>query len=244
MNLIQEELKNILLEQGASLIGFAALSPAQSGEMGTGISVAAAMPRSILSSIQNGPTIDYYDHYDRANDLLDAIVTAGAKYLTAKGYRAFAQTTGTVAESEDYRTALPHKTVATRAGLGWIGKCALLVTPEYGSAIRLSSLITDAPMQCSTPVLESRCGNCMACAAACPGKAVSGRLWSAGVDRDDFFNPYECRKAARALAAERIHREITLCGQCIVACPYTKRYLNKEQPLRQEENQVAECGVL
>ncbi|HEX3039564.1 MAG TPA: 4Fe-4S double cluster binding domain-containing protein, partial [Caproiciproducens sp.] len=170
-------------------------------------------------------TMDYFNAYHDSNRLLDEIVTAGAEYLKSKGYKAFAQTTDAVVESEDYRTAMPHKTIAVRAGLGWIGKCALLVTEEFGSVVRLSSLVTNAPLESGIPVTASRCGSCTACTDACPGKAVSGRLWSAETDRDEFFNPYFCRKTARELAALHIQKEITLCGKCIQVCPYTQRYL-------------------
>jgi epoxyqueuosine reductase len=227
LSYINEDLKKMLVEHGADLVGFADLKSIVQGDMTFGVSVAVAVPREVILGIQNGPTMDYYDAYHRINKLLDHIVTAGAEYLTAKGYQAFAQTTDAVVESDDYRTALPHKTVATRAGLGWIGKCALLVTKEYGSAVRLSSLITNAPLDCGVPITESRCGNCMVCTEACPGKAVSGKLWNAEIDRDNFFQPLQCRKKARELAAERIHKEITLCGKCIESCPYTQRYLNR-----------------
>jgi len=40
-------------------------------------------------------------------------------------------------------SSMPQKTIATRAGLGWIGKTALLITPQFGSAIRLNSVLTD-----------------------------------------------------------------------------------------------------
>ena len=38
------------------------------------------------------------------------------------------------------------KTAATRAGLGWIGKTALLVTPEWGPAVRLGTVFTYAAL--------------------------------------------------------------------------------------------------
>lgn len=226
---INEGLKKILLENGASLAGFADLGSVTQGDMKTGVSVAVAIPPDVIRSIENGPTMEYYQAYHSINALLNHIVTVGAQYITQRGYRAFAQTTDAVVESEDYRTALPHKTVATRAGLGWIGKCALLVTKEYGSAVRLSSLVTDAPLECAAPVNDSLCGNCMACANACPGKAVTGNLWNVNMNRDEFFHPLDCRKAARERAAKQIQKEITLCGKCIQVCPYTQRYLRREQ---------------
>ncbi len=81
------------------------------------------------------------------------------------------------------RTELPHKTVATRAGLGWIGKCALLVTRQFGSAVRLTSFLTDAELECAVPVTQSACRGCTLCVDTCPAGAVSGRQWSTEVDR-------------------------------------------------------------
>jgi epoxyqueuosine reductase len=225
---LEEELKDCLCTNGASLCGFGDLSKVTGGEWKTGVSVAVVLPEDVVRSLPMGPTREYREAYDTLNARLDGIVTAGAEFLLQSGFGAFAQTTGAVVEREDYRTALPHKTVATRAGLGWIGKCALLVTPEYGPAVRLSSLVTDAPLTPAEPIDESRCGDCMGCRDVCPGKAVSGKLWKVGMAREEFWDAYACRRAARALAAEKLREEITLCGRCIAACPYTKRYLQRE----------------
>ncbi|MGB8451461.1 MAG: 4Fe-4S double cluster binding domain-containing protein [Anaerocolumna sp.] len=64
----------------------------------------------------------------------------------------------------------------------------------------------------------------MICTDACPGKAISGRVWSLVLDRDDFFDAMACRKKAREIAAKSIDKKITLCGKCIEVCPYTRKY--------------------
>lgn len=225
MDSISKQLKSLLLENGASLVGFADLKAIIGGDMPYGVSVAVALPPELVKSIHDGPNMDYYDAYHSINDKLDLLVTMGADFLKEKGFQSYAQTVNEVKEFDVYRTTLPHKTVATNAGLGWIGKCALLVTEEFGSAVRLSSFITDAELEYGSPITKSKCGDCMACTNACPGKAVSGKLWSAGADRDQFFDPLACRKKAREIADERIHKEITLCGKCIEVCPYTQRYI-------------------
>ena len=112
--------------------------------------------------------------------------TKGAEFLTRNGYHAQANTTKVVKANEDWRTPLPHKTVATRAGLGWIGKNCLLVTREYGSAVRLSSLLTDAPLPSDVPVTESYCGNCTVCVSRCPAKALTGTLWTPETGREQL----------------------------------------------------------
>ena len=141
------------------------------------------------------------------------------------GFKAIAQTREYVGSGENSdNTILPHKTVATRAGIGWIGKCALLVTGGFGSSIRLSSILTDAPLETDLPINKSKCGDCMVCADACPGRAVSGRPWEVGLYRDEFFDPVKCRKTARERSKQGFGGEITICGKCIEVCPYTKRF--------------------
>ncbi len=192
-----------------------------------GVSVAVKYPARVIRGISDGPTRDYFDQYHALNEQLDAIVSAGARRLSDAGYRAVAQTRAFVRQSEtDYATALPHKTVATRAGLGWIGKCALLVTREFGSAVRISSLLTDAPLTPAPPMDEPLCGSCTACTLACPGQAVTGRLWTPGLPREALFDAHRCRENARALSARKLNEVITLCGKCIEVCPHTRRYLD------------------
>jgi epoxyqueuosine reductase QueG len=219
-----------LTARGADLIGIGdltALPEAQRCGLPFGIAVAVKYPKEVIRGIADGPTRDYFDQYHMLNQKLDELVTLGARLLTEAGYHASAQTRAFVQQSEaDYSTTLPHKTVATRAGLGWIGKCALLVTREFGSAVRISSLLTDAPLTPSAPVDASQCGGCTACTRACPAGAVSGNSWSPGLPRDAFFNAHRCRETAREISGRRLGEVITLCGKCIEVCPHTRRYLD------------------
>jgi len=149
-----------------------------------------------------------------------------SEYIESKGHHAFPQTVSTTKEYGIFRTIMPHKTVAVKAGLGFIGKSALFVTKQYGSAIRLTSVLTDAPLNCGNPTTQSLCGNCFECTNACPANAISGRLWSPEINRDDFFNAMACRLKAREIAAKTLNKKITLCGKCIEVCPYTQRYID------------------
>lgn len=237
-------LEQMLLKNGASMVGFAELkglyaevdrSVEQTVEeekiravphYPAGISIALAYPKNIIRGIDKAPTMEYHDAYHELNRKLDELAVLCARYIEASGYHAHPQLVATVKEFGLYRTVMPHKTVAVRSGLGWIGKSSLFITERYGSAIRLTSVLTDAPIQCTIPVIESKCGGCMLCVQACPGGAISGRNWNPELDRDDLFDARACRKKARELAAKTLNKEITLCGKCIEVCPYTKRFLN------------------
>ncbi|MBS7526154.1 epoxyqueuosine reductase [Fusibacter paucivorans] len=220
------EMTKYFEEQGVSLVGFADLK-AIGNAYASGIAIALKIPAEIIQAIENGPTDAYHDTYHALNKRLDEIAASGAAYIQSKGFKAQAQTTTYVQQSETYRTELPHKTVATRAGLGWIGKCALFINETYGSGIRLTSILTDMPFSYGVPTEESKCGTCDRCQTYCPGKAVSGKLWHSELDRDAFFNAVACREAARLISKEKIDKEITLCGKCIEICPYTQRYVKR-----------------
>lgn len=229
MENLSNELRQLLLGQGAAIVGFGDISELvkdKEPDMKYGVSVVVSMTPEIVKNIENGPTEEYFLEYKRLNSLLDQLVTNGASFLEAKGFKALAQTTTSVEEVDNYRTALPHKSFATRAGIGWIGKCALLVTVQYGSAIRLSSILTDAPLEVSEPINHAKCNSCMVCVNACPAGAASGDVWNVTKDRDEFFNPVLCRKQAR-LRAAKIGIEATICGKCIQSCPYTQRYIDR-----------------
>jgi len=62
---------------------------------------------------------------------------------------------------------------AVRAGLGEIGYCGEILTPEFGPRQRFQLILTDAPLA-ATPLLEKAvCDRCMACAKTCPLGAIA-----------------------------------------------------------------------
>lgn len=225
---LKQELFYRLQEKGARLMGVADLRGIAGGELETGVSVAVPVPREIVRDLQTAPTLAYYEAYNRLNAQLNEIVVAGADFLRASGYRVFANTTDTVKTDDNWRSPLPHKTVAVHAGLGWIGKNCLLVTEQYGGAVRLSSLLTDAPLPFDRPVDASRCGSCAVCAQSCPAQALTGTTWTPGIEREKLFDWKKCypEQLRRMKAATGI--ETDLCGLCFAVCPYTQRYLREE----------------
>ncbi|MDR1712613.1 MAG: 4Fe-4S dicluster domain-containing protein [Coriobacteriales bacterium] len=231
MSKLDELLCELLQEAGAVLVGFGDLHEVPSEDrlgLPFGVSVAIAYEPDTILGIADGPTQRYWQQYSELNERLDAMVIQAAEWLQDQGYQAVPQTRDYVGDfSKTLRSKLPHKTVATRAGLGWIGKCALLITPEYGSMIRLSSLLTDAPLAPAAPINTSRCGSCTSCADNCPAKAVSGEVWQLGLPRDEFWDARACDSFARQLAAERLGAPYALCGKCIAVCPHTQAHIKR-----------------
>jgi epoxyqueuosine reductase QueG len=181
--------------------------------------MALRLAPEVFEPLEQMPTPAYQQAYLDLNAQLDAMAAQVVSLLTAAGFRAAANpaTRGQV-NRETLSTPFPHKTAATRAGLGWIGKCALLVTPQLGPALRLVSVLTDAPLAVGQPVTESECGDCTACQDACQGGAVLGANWRVGMERAEFFDAFAC---ARHLDAIERTRGIVWgrCGICMAVCP-------------------------
>jgi epoxyqueuosine reductase len=148
MNALNREISEYMLSNGASLVGFADLSELPVGVrrfFPYGLSIALALDPTKVRDIGNGAATEYYAEYRRANARMDELASIAENFLKKKGFSALARTTSVVkTDPATKRSDLPHKTLATRAGLGWIGKCALCITPQYGAAQRFTSVLTDA----------------------------------------------------------------------------------------------------
>lgn len=225
---IRDDLIRELQQEGASLVGFADLSQVPAEErrqMPRAVCMAVALDRRIIADIEEGPTKAYEAEYRRVNTLLAGLGDAAAAFLRGRGFKALPNSPTTESFTADFRTPLPHKTAATRSGLGWIGKNALLITRAYGSAVRLTSVLTDAPFAADEPIDGSSCGKCTICRDVCPGKAPAGLNWELGMDRDLFFSAATCCRISDGLTGRAGLDVRSICGICICACPWTKRYL-------------------
>ena len=98
-----------------------------------------------------------------------------------------------------------HIPMAIAAGLGELGKHGSLISREYGSNVRLTSVLTDLPLNLGEPVdmgVEDLCAKCKLCTKACPPGAISDekqmvrgmRKWYVDFDRcvPYFSDTYGC----------------------------------------------------
>lgn len=228
MNDLTAELKENTLGWGADLIGVADISGLKM-PFPRAISVAVALNPEIVETLSEGPSLRYQDEYTSVNGRIDDILNRILRFLSDRGYKAKAET----ASSPDFdrRTlsaSFPHKTAATLGGLGWIGKNALLITEQYGSAVRLGTVFTDAPLDADVPVLESRCGTCSACLQECPVNAPGDRNWQPGMDRGSLVEIEACMGQLSSFMDERGLKH-AICGICIRCCPWTERFLRKDR---------------
>jgi epoxyqueuosine reductase QueG len=233
METLNSQIESQLIEAGASLVGFADVSglpAAARGEMKSAISIAVALDVSIINEISEGPTQRYFHEYTRVNEFLARLCASTVDDLQKRGHDASAiEPTIRIKDSamKFLTTPLPHKTVATRAGMGWIGKSALLITRRYGPAVRLATVLTDAPLDAGNPVDDSQCGDCTKCVDRCPANAIAGENWAKGMERESIYDAQACRAEAKS-ASGSIGVPVTICGICINACPWTQKYVSRD----------------
>lgn len=200
----------------------------QYAEYAYGISIIRRLDADVVNSVAFGPTRSYFDHYGLINRELNSLVGAISADLTeagfpCKGVRATIEDSEIDGQRHSTLTyEVSHKMVATRAGLGWIGKTDLLVSRRFGPRIRLASIVTQQPLDSAEPINESQCGSCSICVAACPAQAANGKLWSIRIARDEFFDPFKCRDYCRRISREKLNEDISLCGKCVYVCPFGK----------------------
>lgn len=126
------------------------------------------------------------------------------------GYRAFVDS-----------APVMERALAQKAGIGWFGKNAMLLTPKAGSLFFLGELYTDLPLPIDPPFTHEHCGSCDACQRVCPtGAIVADKV----VDSRKCISyltielhgaiPLEYRRAM----GNRIYG----CDDCQLFCPFTR----------------------
>ena len=115
---------------------------------------------------------------------------------------------------------LAERSLAYRAGLGFIGKNHMLINPALGPQIFLGEIITTLKLSTDKPITE-KCSNCDKCITACPTHVLTP---------DGHFDANKCinyltieyKGQIPPKLAEKTGDRIFGCNECIIACPYQK----------------------
>lgn len=227
---LQRKLEQLAKEMGASFFGVADIRVAHKSvstqgseylkRFPTAISIGIRLSDAIVDSLHRhrDPAVifTYRGHYNAVNSRLDQIALTLALELERDGYNAYPVPASQIIDKGRVVGAISHKLAAHLAGLGWIGKSCLLITPECGPRVRFATVLTDAPLRAGSP-MPDRCGECRECVDKCPSKAIIGVPFNPSEPRDARFNAHLCHEYS-----EKREREIGegLCGLCVYICPY------------------------
>jgi epoxyqueuosine reductase len=201
------------------------------GEYRFGISIGRKLDDNIIDAIVNGPTLAYYKHYNQINKELAAAAGIIKNELQKMGIASIVIEPTISKSSKEFEkhsktlsVDVSHKMVATRSGLGWIGKTDLFLSKAFGPRLRLVSLlINQKPDKDADPIDKSRCGKCNICVDKCPAQAANGLLWDTKTHRDTFFNAHKCGDKCSELTRQSLHIDEQICGICISVCPIGRK---------------------
>ncbi len=191
----------------------------------------------------------YALHADYHDTIKPALVAAGKILeelytLTGDDYRYYVDT-GPVQE----------RVWAERAGLGFAGKNAMLISPDFGNWLFLAAILTrveiapDQALSPNTPVPENRdvrtglwCGKCTRCIDACPTSAIV----QAGVVDARRCISYQTIENKGVIPRELragIGTRIYGCDICAEVCPWNRFAQESRRVLLTARHDLAELGL-
>ncbi|MBN2699570.1 MAG: tRNA epoxyqueuosine(34) reductase QueG [Bacteroidales bacterium] len=122
-----------------------------------------------------------------------------------------------------------EKSWARKAGLGWVGKNSLLISPELGSFVFIGEIICDLDLDCFRSPGGDLCGDCTRCIEACPTNAILGnRTLDARkcISYQTTSNKGEIDEDLRPRLSNRLFG----CDICQEVCPWNKRAVLHSEP--------------
>jgi epoxyqueuosine reductase len=126
------------------------------------------------------------------------------------GYRAFVDSAPVL-----------ERQVAEQAGMGWIGKNTLLLTPKAGSWFLLGEIFTNLPLPVDPPTTTRHCGSCDACLTQCPTDAFV-EPWVLDAGKCISYLTIEHKGAIPVELRSKMGNRIFGCDDCQLVCPWTK----------------------
>jgi ferredoxin len=221
-----EKLKGIAKSSGAVLVRAGPLNPAwiyshigrsRQGcqDYGTPINlahnnaivVAIPLDRAMVDSAPHAPCmVEVWSKYIR----LASIVIMLAQYVRSLGYHARAH------HVWNYQALMVP--IAVDAGLGELARNGILITEQYGNAIKIAAVTTDMPLAHDKPVdigIDEFCHKCTICAKNCPVGAIT--LGDKEIIRGVYkfkLNESACYSYFRYAGTD--------CGICMSVCPWTR----------------------
>ncbi len=157
-------------------------------------------------------------HVNEITAELDLANAQLARLLKREGYRSIALPRRLPMLPGTLRFPLSFCHIAEAAGMGTIGTHTLIITPEFGTRVRLACLLTEAPLKTTLrhdPTDD--CTHCLDCVKVCPVGAIS----SPGPGMRYEVDGMRCK----------FYRDtVDNCGLCQKACSVATRHSETSGP--------------
>jgi epoxyqueuosine reductase len=126
---------------------------------------------------------------------------------------------------------LVERSLAAKAGVGWIGKNTCVLNQQLGSWLLLGIIVTSLPLDETVAAMlpaADRCGTCTRCIDACPTDALLGSSDPAAPREMDAtrciaYLTIEKKGAIDPALREAMGRQVFGCDICQDVCPWNRR---------------------
>ena len=207
-----EELKNFSLSNGVRILEFVQLSKnlifQEYGTLyDTAIILAMEMSKEKIDKAASQETLNMvFGTYDDLGKAANRIT----EFLRAHGYAAQAD--------HPLGGLVLFPPLAQNAGIGWIGKHGLLITPEFGPRVRLAAVYTNIE---NLPIadtndhewIEDYCKICGLCIKQCPPNAIMEDSVTHETGRITHISQQDCFE---------YFAQFYGCSVCVKVCPFSK----------------------
>jgi epoxyqueuosine reductase len=230
---LKRNLEELARKEGVNFFGVADLSPAKRAVEEQGGSLVSKYPKSISIGIilpdtivnelprrhERAVAVNYKNIYDVTNHRLDTVTAKLSSLLQMERYSALPIPASERYDDENICAVFSHKLAANLAGLGWIGKSCMLVTPEAGPRVRWATVLTNAPLKATGKPLSVQCGDCNKCVEICPVNAFTGEPFRENESREVRYDAKKCQDYLNNFD----ENDWLVCGLCVYVCPHGRK---------------------
>lgn len=140
-----------------------------------------------------------------------------------------------------------ERALAVRAGIGFLAKSAMVISPTHGPYLQLAELLTGMDLPPDPPAAGT-CGTCTACLDACPTGAIPAPF-EIDARRCLSYTTIELRGTVPAELRSAQGEWLFGCDICLEVCPFTRRSalrdrVGDERPPEQRPHQIVETWTL
>ncbi|MCK5125805.1 MAG: epoxyqueuosine reductase [candidate division Zixibacteria bacterium] len=216
----KQDLKELAYSLGASAIGICEVGKLvekfhpeireKARQLPFALSIGIALQKAVMDTLSERPNDMYKSHYRATNSQLDTISYKLSRRISDFGFQAMPIPASMIVTRYPLLAHVNHREIAHKAGIGWWGKNNLLISPEFGGRIRLTTVLTDLELV-PDEILFQDCGKCKACDKACPAGAIGGTA--------EEFDLEKCQAKVTEFCKTNNFGQL-ICGLCLNRCPH------------------------
>lgn len=118
---------------------------------------------------------------------------------------------------------------AKRSGLGWVGKNAMIISPQKGSYFFLAEIICDYEFEYDLP-LQDHCGSCTRCIDACPTEAIAPDGYIVDGSKCISYLTIELKDSIPPEYQDKMEGWMYGCDICQQVCPWNRFSKQHNEP--------------